>query len=95
LKSNSIIDEFTSVVDRQVAKATSISLSKYIKNNDVNNIILSTCHRDILEWLQPDWVIDTDTGEFHEGFFLPGQKSILRYIEQAIIFGQCLKTIII
>lgn len=95
LKSNSVIDEFTSVVDRNVAKAASVSLSRYVKNNDVSNIILSTCHRDILEWLEPDWVIDTDTGEFHQGFFLSVQKSISRYIEQAILSGPCLKTITI
>ena len=95
LKSNTVIDEFTSVVDRTVAKAASVSLSKYVKNNDVTNIVLATCHRDILEWLEPDWVIDTDTGEFHQGFFLSAQKSISRYIEQAIISGRCLKTITI
>jgi ABC-type ATPase with predicted acetyltransferase domain len=95
LKSNAVIDEFTSVVDRNVAKAASVSLSRYVKNNDITNIVLSTCHRDILEWLEPDWVIDTDTGEFHQGFFLSVQKSISRYIEQAIISGPCLKTIII
>ena len=95
LKSNSVIDEFTSVVDRNVAKAASVSLARYIKNNDISNIILSTCHRDILEWLEPDWVIDTDAGEFHQGFFLSAQNSISRYIEQAIISGPCLKTIII
>lgn len=95
LKSNTVIDEFTSVVDRTVAKAASVSLSKYVKNNDVTNIVLATCHRDILEWLEPDWVIDTDTGEFHQGFFLSAQKSISRYIEQAIISGPCLKTITI
>ena len=95
LKSNTVIDEFTSVVDRTVAKAASVSLSKYVKNNDVTNIVLATCHRDILEWLEPDWVIDTDTGEFHQGFFLSVHKSISRYIEQAIISGPCLKTITI
>lgn len=95
LKSDTVIDEFTSVIDRNVAKAASVSLSRYVKNNDINNIVLATCHRDILEWLEPDWVIDTDTGEFHQGFFLRVQKSISRYIEQAILSGPCLKTIII
>jgi len=95
LRSNAVIDEFTSVIDRNVAKAASVSLSRYVKNNDINNIVLATCHRDILEWLEPDWVIDTDTGEFHQGFFLRVQKSISKYIEQAILSGPCLKTIII
>jgi hypothetical protein len=95
LKSNAVIDEFTSVVDRNVAKAASVSLSRYIKNNDIENIVLSTCHRDILEWLEPDWVIDTDAGEFQQGFFLSGQKSKLKFTQQVIISGPCLKTIII
>lgn len=95
LTSYAVIDEFTSVVDRNVAKAASVSLTRYVKNNNITNIVLSTCHRDILEWLEPDWVIDTDTGEFHQGFFLSAQKSILRFIEQAIVSGPCLKTIII
>ena len=95
LKSNSIIDEFTSVVDRNVAKAASVSLSRYVKTNDIKNIVLATCHRDILDWLEPDWVIDTDAGELYEGFFLSVQKSALKFIEQTIISGQCLKTITI
>lgn len=95
LKSNAVIDEFTSVVDRNVAKAASVSLSRYIKNNDIKNIVLATCHRDILEWLEPDWVIDTDTGDFQQGFFLSVQKSKLKFIQQVIISGPCLKTIII
>lgn len=95
IKSNVVIDEFTSVVDRAVAKAASVSLSRYIKNNDLENIVLSTCHRDILEWLEPDWVLDTDTGELLDGFFLSDQKSKLTYIAQTMIVGECLKTIII
>lgn len=95
IKSGAVIDEFTSVVDRNAAKAASVSLGRFLKNNDVSNIVLATCHRDILEWLEPDWVIDTDTGEFYQGFFLSAQKSKLKYIEQAIISGPCLKTIII
>lgn len=95
LKSNAIIDEFTSVVDRNVAKAASVSLSRYLKNNEVNNIVLSTCHRDIVDWLEPDWVIDTDAGELYSGFFLSVQKSASRFIEQIITSGECLRTIII
>lgn len=95
LNSNCVIDEYTSVVDRNVAKAASMALSRYIKNNDLNNIVLSTCHRDILEWLEPDWVIDTDSGELLDGFFLSDQKSKLTYIAQTMIAGECLSTITI
>lgn len=95
IKSNVVIDEYTSVVDRNVAKAASVSLSRYIKNNDIHNVVLSTCHRDILDWLEPDWVIDTDSSELIEGFFLSDQKSNLTYIAQTMIVGECLGTIII
>lgn len=95
LKSNCVIDEFTSVVDRAVAKAASVSLSRYVKSNNLENVVLSTCHHDILEWLEPDWVLNTDTGELMDGFFLPDQKSNLTYIAQTMIVGECLKTIII
>jgi len=95
IKSNAVIDEYTSVVDRNVAKAASVSLSKYVKNNKLENIVLSTCHHDILDWLEPDWVLDTDTGELLNGFFLSDQKSSLKSIRQTAVFGQCLKTIII
>ena len=63
LKDNAVIDEFTSVVDRNVAKSCSVSISKYIRNNNLKNITIATCHKDIIEWLQPDWVFDTDIGE--------------------------------
>jgi hypothetical protein len=95
LKNGAVIDEFTSVVDRNVAKAASMSLARFVKNNNLENIVLSTCHRDILEWLEPDWVLDTDTGELMDGFFLPAQKSKLTYIAQTMIVGECLRTITI
>jgi ABC-type ATPase with predicted acetyltransferase domain len=95
LEDNAVIDEFTSVVDRNVAKAASTALSKYVKNNDINNVVLSTCHHDIIDWLEPDWVIDTDTGHFYDGFFLSDQKSISRFIVQNVKHGICLKNITI
>lgn len=51
-----LIDEYTSVVDRSVAKAMSNALGKYIRSKSGKKIILASCHFDILEWLQPDWV---------------------------------------
>jgi ABC-type lipoprotein export system ATPase subunit/GNAT superfamily N-acetyltransferase len=49
-----LVDEFTSVVDRNVAKAMSYSLQKYVRKNN-KKIILASCHFDIMEWLMPDW----------------------------------------
>jgi ABC-type ATPase with predicted acetyltransferase domain len=95
IKSNAVIDEYTSVVDRTVAKAASMALARYVKNNNLKSIVISTCHMDIVDWLEPDWVINTDTGELLDGFFLSDQKSISKYIAQQMIVGECLKTITI
>lgn len=64
LKSNVIIDEFTSVVNRETAMSLSTAIAKYIRKNNLNNIILASCHKDIIEWIEPDWVFDTDQKQF-------------------------------
>lgn len=56
-----LIDEYTSVVDRNVAKSMSNALAKYVRRNN-KRVILATCHYDILEWLCPDWVFDLNKG---------------------------------
>ena len=68
-----VFDEFTSVVDRQVAQTASIAINKAIKRTNKKFVAVS-CHYDILEWLQPDWVFDTNK---YESFFIPalGQKN--------------------
>lgn len=95
IKDNSVLDEFTSVVDRNVAKAASVSLSKYIKNNNIKNVVIATCHDDVIDWLEPDWVINANNGEVYDGFFLSDQKSISKYIKQIAVSGPCLKSITI
>ena len=50
-----LIDEFTSVVNRDVAKAMSHTLQKIVRKEN-KKIILASCHYDIIEWLRPDWV---------------------------------------
>jgi len=52
-----VIDEFTSVVDRTVAQIGSFAVSKAIRRNKQKMIALS-CHYDIAEWLEPDWILD-------------------------------------
>lgn len=54
-----VFDEFTSVVDRQVAQTACIAINKAIKGTNKKFIAVS-CHKDIIEWLQPDWIFDTD-----------------------------------
>lgn len=55
-----VFDEFTSVVDRNVAKVCCIAIEKAIRKNG-KQFVAVTCHRDVTEWLQPDWIFDTDT----------------------------------
>lgn len=55
-----VMDEFSSTVDRTVAKVASTALRKRI-NATNKPFVAVTCHNDITEWLQPDWVIDTNT----------------------------------
>lgn len=52
-------DEFTSVVDRNVAQTMCIATNKTIKKLNKQFIAVS-CHYDIIEWLQPDWIFDTN-----------------------------------
>ncbi len=54
-----VFDEFTSVVDRQVAQTACIALNKAIKKTQ-KKFVAVTCHFDVLDWLQPDWVFDTN-----------------------------------
>ena len=54
-------DEFTSVVDRAVAQNLSCALQKAVRRTG-KKFIAVTCHRDVLDWLQPDWCFDTDKG---------------------------------
>lgn len=56
-----LVDEYTSVVDRDVAKAMSFALQKYIRREN-KRIILASCHYDIMEWLMPDWTYSLQKG---------------------------------
>lgn len=65
-----VIDEFTSVVDRQIARIGALAFGKAWKRGDGQAVLLS-CHHDIIEWLQPDWTYDTGTHEFTWGCLQP------------------------
>jgi ABC-type ATPase with predicted acetyltransferase domain len=64
-----IIDEFTSVLDRQVAQVGAGAFAKSWRRQPGRKIVMVTPHYDILDWVQPDWVIDT-----HGGERLPGEE---------------------
>lgn len=59
-----VFDEFTSVVDRNVAKVCSAAIAKGIRCGHLPcRFVAVTCHYDVAEWLEPDWVLDMATGE--------------------------------
>lgn len=65
-----VFDEFTSVVDRNVAQIGSYAMQKAIRKTD-KQFIAVTCHFDVKDWLLPDWIFDTDTMTFQN---FEGQK---------------------
>jgi len=58
-----IVDEYTSVVDRQVAQIGSHAVQKYVRRHG-RKFVAVGCHYDVIDWLQPDWVLDMATNSF-------------------------------
>jgi GNAT superfamily N-acetyltransferase len=57
-----VCDEFTSVVDRNVARIGSAAVAKALRSKRIpGRFVAVTCHYDVLEWLEPDWVLDMAT----------------------------------
>lgn len=57
-------DEFTSVVDRQVGRFASAAVAKAVRKRRVplERFVAVTCHYDVIDWLEPDWVLDMADG---------------------------------
>lgn len=70
------IDEFTSILDRQVAAVGAGAFAKAWRKKKRRRVILITPHYDVLDWIEPDWLIDTQGAEA-----LPGQE---RKVVQAL-----------
>lgn len=75
-----IIDEWTSVVDRQVGMIMSHCLQKHARKFN-KQIIVCSCHYDVLDWLNPDWIIDCNKQKFYP--FEQGEKK-----NSSSIFGK-------
>lgn len=58
-----VIDEFSSVIDRQIAKVGAGAFQKAWRRTGSQAVLL-TCHYDVLDWLEPDWVLDMSDGSF-------------------------------
>lgn len=74
-------DEFTSVVNREVAKTSSVAIAKAVRRAGKQFVAVS-CHDDIVDWLEPDWIYNTDEQRF---FFAQekssGQRCGLKYLK--------------
>ncbi len=56
-----VVDEFTSVVDRQVAQIGAHAVQKHVRKHPGKRFVAVTCHYDVIDWLQPDWILEPDT----------------------------------
>lgn len=58
-----VFDEYTSVVDRHVARACSAAIAKGIRRGNIPcRFVAVTCHYDVAAWLEADWVLDMADG---------------------------------
>lgn len=87
-KGSLFMDEYTSVVNRDVAKAMSNSLQKYVRKNN-KKIILASCHYDVIDWLQPDWIYDAQTGDLVKKKSEQDLKSTLQSFVAITRHGNC------
>jgi ABC-type ATPase with predicted acetyltransferase domain len=92
-KSMVVFDEFTSVVDREIAKVSAFAISKAVRRS-TKKFIAVTCHYDVVDWLDPDWVFCTDTMEFDRKKGV-GRPLNSKSIGAAPIFGRCFGAITI
>lgn len=89
-----VFDEFTSVVDRQIAKVMSMAINKAIKRYPEKQFVAISCHKDVVEFLQPDWLFDTD--EMKQSFQLAHDLNNNMKSENAnTVSGQSLSVITI
>ena len=88
-----VFDEFTSVVDREIAKVSAFAISKAVRRSN-KKFIAVTCHYDVVDWLQPDWVFCTDTMEFSRKKEV-GRPLTSAFIGAALPCGRCFGTITI
>ncbi|CAB5218074.1 hypothetical protein UFOVP201_50 [uncultured Caudovirales phage] len=96
IATDAAFDEFTSVIDRNVAKSASHSLQRFIRSENMTGVVFASCHHDIVEWLQPDWQFDTATGKFTSSeFFIVGHQSSFPFTAVDVIGGRILGTITI
>lgn len=60
IDSYTVFDEFTSTIDRNVAKSTCNGIKRYIDDKHLHHVVFCSCHKDYIPFLRPDIVIDLD-----------------------------------
>jgi hypothetical protein len=58
-----VVDEFTSVVDRTVARIGSAAITRTVRAAG-KKFVAVTCHYDVIDWLDPDWIYDPAADQF-------------------------------
>ena len=84
-----VFDEFTSVIDRTVAKIGSNCVQKAIRRQGKKFIAVS-CHDDVVDWLLPDWIFSTDKMEMFWPAKKKDQNCGLKFTRQIDGVGKCL-----
>jgi ABC-type ATPase with predicted acetyltransferase domain len=51
LKDGCVIDEFTSVCNRDLAQSISVGVRNVIDHYGYKNVVIATCHEDVINWL--------------------------------------------
>lgn len=75
-----VFDEFSSVVDRHIARFGALAFQNAWRRCGTDHLrdagkivgrfpqapqcVLLSCHYDIIEWLEPDWIFDTAIGKY-------------------------------
>ena len=66
IKNNCVIDEFTSTVDRNVALSCAKSIGKYIRKKNLKRCVFVSCHKDFIDVLKPDYIVDLDDEKLYD-----------------------------
>lgn len=61
-----VCDEFTSSLDRKLARNCAIAISRHLRREECKSrLVAVTSHLDLLPWLAPDWTLDMTTRTLH------------------------------
>ena len=89
-----VFDEFTSLLlIVRLPKVSAFAIAKAVRRSK-KQFIAVTCHYDVVDWLEPDWVLCTDTMEFTRKKE-DGRPLTSKFIGAALLCGRCFGSITI